>query len=473
MGPKNNEIITINNNSNTPTLNNQHSKTNVSFLISEDKDTSSLPFLQLPSQLENNAFSIPGLKTQQSSSLVQKKKPENSFDAKKSNLTRNTSKTKTKTKNENSKDKGETSKSDLNNDSNNKKSENTTIQNTKIINNISTPTTAQKALATKAASFPVNSSPLIKNIQNTPKIFSSKLSTDTGNNPKNIHKYGSTSVSATPRKQQSDMTPGNNLVTKAATTVTKKDNGEYLGTPKIIKTSSLFNSNITNQNNNAEDDVNNIGNGVIVVNIPLYTTEDNNYLDENGQVVFNFTQIINDYNKKHHPKATGNKNVNAKLAGKRNLLNVLENKNNSNKNADGEDDLGELLDDELSGGDLDDLTGDDDVDDDEDADEEVNDGYHDPGNIGNSKLSKMIMGTGGNNTPNSKKQPHPNKGKSRIGKYDIDDPFIDDSELLWEEQRAATKDGFFVFSGPLIEKGHYASFERIDGTMKRGGVRSK
>ena len=63
------------------------------------------------------------------------------------------------------------------------------------------------------------------------------------------------------------------------------------------------------------------------------------------------------------------------------------------------------------------------------------------------------------------------KGRSLIGKYDTEDPFIDDSELLWEEQRVATKDGFFVYFGPLIEKGQYASFERVNGTMKRGGIK--
>ncbi|CCK72937.1 Hpc2p KNAG_0M00840 [Huiozyma naganishii CBS 8797] len=70
-----------------------------------------------------------------------------------------------------------------------------------------------------------------------------------------------------------------------------------------------------------------------------------------------------------------------------------------------------------------------------------------------------------------KKKSHPMKGKSLIGKYDMEDPFIDDTELLWEEQRAATKDGFFVYFGPLIAKGQVASFERINGTMKKGGIR--
>jgi hypothetical protein len=37
--------------------------------------------------------------------------------------------------------------------------------------------------------------------------------------------------------------------------------------------------------------------------------------------------------------------------------------------------------------------------------------------------------------------------------YDKDDGFVDDSELLWEEQAAAANDGFFVYSGPLVPEG--------------------
>ncbi|GMM38442.1 Hpc2 protein [Saccharomycopsis crataegensis] len=44
------------------------------------------------------------------------------------------------------------------------------------------------------------------------------------------------------------------------------------------------------------------------------------------------------------------------------------------------------------------------------------------------------------------------KNNRKIGKYDYDDPFIDDTELLWEETRAVTKDGFFVYWGPLVEE---------------------
>ncbi|KAH3675032.1 hypothetical protein WICMUC_002864 [Wickerhamomyces mucosus] len=59
------------------------------------------------------------------------------------------------------------------------------------------------------------------------------------------------------------------------------------------------------------------------------------------------------------------------------------------------------------------------------------------------------------------------KGKPKIGQYDYEDPFIDDTEMLWEEQRASTKDGFFVFYGPLVEEGKSAKIEKIDGKVKR------
>jgi hypothetical protein len=51
--------------------------------------------------------------------------------------------------------------------------------------------------------------------------------------------------------------------------------------------------------------------------------------------------------------------------------------------------------------------------------------------------------------------------------YDVDDDFVDDSELLWEAQAAASRDGFFVYSGPLVPEveeppaGH-------EGPAKRG-----
>ncbi|ODQ77756.1 hypothetical protein BABINDRAFT_163155 [Babjeviella inositovora NRRL Y-12698] len=56
----------------------------------------------------------------------------------------------------------------------------------------------------------------------------------------------------------------------------------------------------------------------------------------------------------------------------------------------------------------------------------------------------------------------------KVGKYDKLDPFIDDSEMFWEEQAASTKDGFFVYWGPLVDEGQHTRIERADGTVKRG-----
>jgi hypothetical protein len=47
-------------------------------------------------------------------------------------------------------------------------------------------------------------------------------------------------------------------------------------------------------------------------------------------------------------------------------------------------------------------------------------------------------------------KPARKKRNFKEDEYDKDDDFVDDSELLWEEQAAASRDGFFVYSGPLI-----------------------
>ncbi|KAK7935658.1 HPC2-domain-containing protein [Apiospora marii] len=52
--------------------------------------------------------------------------------------------------------------------------------------------------------------------------------------------------------------------------------------------------------------------------------------------------------------------------------------------------------------------------------------------------------------------------------YDKADDFVDDSELLWEEQAAASRDGFFVYSGPLIPEVEKPEPGRGDGVPKRG-----
>ncbi|KAK5995737.1 hypothetical protein PT974_04155 [Cladobotryum mycophilum] len=62
--------------------------------------------------------------------------------------------------------------------------------------------------------------------------------------------------------------------------------------------------------------------------------------------------------------------------------------------------------------------------------------------------------------------------------YDVDDDFVDDSEMLWEAQAAASRDGFFVYSGPLVPEvekppaGHEGPPKRgRGGRGSRGGGR--
>lgn len=54
----------------------------------------------------------------------------------------------------------------------------------------------------------------------------------------------------------------------------------------------------------------------------------------------------------------------------------------------------------------------------------------------------------------------PRKRTMKEDMYDKEDDFIDDAELMWEEQAATSKDGFFVYSGPLIPPGEEPTVER-------------
>lgn len=46
---------------------------------------------------------------------------------------------------------------------------------------------------------------------------------------------------------------------------------------------------------------------------------------------------------------------------------------------------------------------------------------------------------------------HQTRMNRKVGKYDYEDPFIDDAELQWEEEITTTKEGFFVYWGPLVD----------------------
>ncbi|KAH8727239.1 hypothetical protein GQ44DRAFT_725519 [Phaeosphaeriaceae sp. PMI808] len=69
-----------------------------------------------------------------------------------------------------------------------------------------------------------------------------------------------------------------------------------------------------------------------------------------------------------------------------------------------------------------------------------------------------------------------NGGKKRRKRkqedYDKEDDFIDDAELAWEQQALMVKDGFFVYSGPLVTE-EKPAVERADGTVRRGRGRGR
>ena len=65
-------------------------------------------------------------------------------------------------------------------------------------------------------------------------------------------------------------------------------------------------------------------------------------------------------------------------------------------------------------------------------------------------------GSVGKKTPVKKRR----RRQNVADKYDVEDPFIDDSEALMEQVAAASKDGFFVYSGPLIAEGERAKIDK-------------
>ncbi|KAI0554371.1 hypothetical protein F4679DRAFT_294584 [Xylaria curta] len=77
---------------------------------------------------------------------------------------------------------------------------------------------------------------------------------------------------------------------------------------------------------------------------------------------------------------------------------------------------------------------------------------------------------GGTSGPDKATDGKPAKKKRHFkeDEYDRDDDFVDDSEMLWEEQAAASRDGFFVYSGPLVREVEKPEAGRGDGLPKRG-----
>lgn len=77
-------------------------------------------------------------------------------------------------------------------------------------------------------------------------------------------------------------------------------------------------------------------------------------------------------------------------------------------------------------------------------------------------------GINGTNENSGTEAGGPKRRRRKVDDYDADDPFVDDSEMVWEAQAAVSKDGFFVYMGPLVAEGEKANIERAEGATKRG-----
>ncbi|KAJ9139523.1 HPC2-domain-containing protein [Coniochaeta hoffmannii] len=84
----------------------------------------------------------------------------------------------------------------------------------------------------------------------------------------------------------------------------------------------------------------------------------------------------------------------------------------------------------------------------------------------------VVGGPGGTSGPDgAPAKPARKKRTNKEDEYDKDDDFVDDSELLWEEQAAASRDGFFVYSGPLIPEVEKPPAGEAPARRGRGGGR--
>ena len=67
----------------------------------------------------------------------------------------------------------------------------------------------------------------------------------------------------------------------------------------------------------------------------------------------------------------------------------------------------------------------------------------------------------GSEAPESKEVKQKAKRVLKEDMYDVEMDFIDDTELAWEENRQATRDGFFVYMGPLVPAEDKEEKERL------------
>ncbi|SMQ55026.1 unnamed protein product [Zymoseptoria tritici ST99CH_3D7] len=75
-----------------------------------------------------------------------------------------------------------------------------------------------------------------------------------------------------------------------------------------------------------------------------------------------------------------------------------------------------------------------------------------------------------NEAPRLNKDGKPVRKRKKVEEYDKEDDFIDDTELAWQEQAAVAKDGFFVYSGPLVQPGQNALVESTTAPTRGRGT---
>ena len=106
--------------------------------------------------------------------------------------------------------------------------------------------------------------------------------------------------------------------------------------------------------------------------------------------------------------------------------------------------------------------------------DEMDEDLQSDGDASNVEMGGMTNGANGGGTSGPDGAPAKPARKKRNFKedeYDKDDDFVDDSELLWEEQAAASKDGFFVYSGPLVSEEEKPVVPAAPPRRGRGGGR--
>ena len=111
------------------------------------------------------------------------------------------------------------------------------------------------------------------------------------------------------------------------------------------------------------------------------------------------------------------------------------------------------------------------------AAKKIGDGSPDDMSVDLSDMDDSNVEMGGMDDTTNSAQPadgeKPRKRRKKVEEYDKEDDFIDDTELAWQEQAAVTKDGFFVYSGPLIPPGEAARVETSAPTRGRGRGRGR